>query len=507
MFDKFITAIVSFINRVGDAQTETQQVTVEMQQKPVKFKSFFLLGDAFYAFHNDAEPKNFIKWLKEIQKEWYKANRNIVEDFSKLTFPEMIETIYGYHNANDLYCSLADYLRKWFVLEHGRFSFPQTERTFVPLVKSHLLQVLYDASDDEIKIIDSSDRIEEMLPSAEDYKNNLIIGTDSHVDLEYDIVDYLVSNADNLRAHFKLINDDKTRNERYLESLSNHGITNFVEIKFQSVTTEPNDKVTNKRYNRYYQFNNFANGAENIFKSFLAKTPKAKRFDDSFMLSIWNDKNHPKNDATYVNVAFGNRILTVSHHNKGFSSTTEQGARLCFYRMETGEVNITIYPAQTDSRKPVEDAIIIYNSIAPYKLNKKKLKSLWKTLISYMECTSIDGDPSFWQKRKIMNLRYCHNMIVGNVHQPTKRSVSWQKIREFVFSVGLSGCVLALLQLAYNMFNPDTTSVSNKNEIVLHIDSLQNALRQSTDTISSKIIHSKVNCQIDNHQNIIDAKK
>jgi len=489
MLECFKALIFSMIGSKRGDNTPHKKETDAKYQKQVKFKSFFLLGDSFLKFHLGLNPKDFTKWIKDNHIEFYNSSIELMKSIEVREIYVLVEKLYGISHVSKQYDELVGFFRKWFVQEHGVFSFPHGERLFVSLAGcSHLLEVLYGVSEDEILEIKSIEEVDKLIVSPEDYKNNWFIGTDSGDELAKAVTNRLIDNAVIGTSHYKLINDDKSKNAYYIGLLKKNGINNYVEIGIQNVTTIPNDEATKKRLNRYEQFNDFAVHAENVFKQFLADTPKAKRFDDYFMLSIWNDKNHPKNDVTYVNVAFGGRPLIISHNNRGYTSTVEEGARLCFYRMETGLVTVTLYPAKTENRKPLEDAIILEQAIDPSKLKDGRLKTYWKQLICCMECTSIDGAPSFSQKRKMFWLRFSKHLIENDIYQPTKLSVSVKNIITFVLSVGLSGFLLVVVQTCNNRKMTDDSQIEFKKEILYHVDSLQNAVHQSTDTISAKII-------------------
>lgn len=493
MLKGLIETIISVIGLNGDSKAQ-KKVTIEMKQKQPKFMSLFLLGEGFYTYHEDVKTKDFIAWLKKNHETWHKVNADLVKSLPISSLKELVEAIYRNSQKQDGDKNLTNYFRKWYIQEHGLFSFSTGDRVFIPLYDGgYLLQVLYNAQEKEIIQIGSVDDVSVKLTSPEDFRNNWFVGIESSNTLEASIASHLIANADIQTAHYKLINNDNATSQHYIELLKGRGITNYVEIPFQTVTTIPNDEITIKRFNRYEQFNDFAINAETIFKQFLKESPEAKRFDDFFTLSIWNDKNHPKNDVTYVNVAFGSRPLTISHHNKGFTSSVEEGARLTFYRMETGEVLVTLYPAKTDSRKPIEDAIVLTENLAPKKLSdNKRLKKYWKQFISYMECTSIDGNPSYRQKKAISNLRYTKHLIIKDVFQPeTRRSELWHDIRKFVLTVGLSGFVFYILTFVYNMIYPNKSFENGKNEVIQHIDSLQDAVRQAGDSINLRIIKSQ----------------
>lgn len=478
----------------GDDVVTPKKATVEVKPKRVRFRSLFVLGQEFFKFHENVETRAFVEWLKKNHDSWYKNNKPLAESFIGISFNLLVEQLYDSLRNQGGEDALLVYFRKWYVQEHGIFFFSTGDRVFVPLFEGgHLLQVLYNIPENEIIHIEKEEDISIKLPSPEDYRNNWFVGTESGGHLESLIAEYLIAKADIQTTHYKLISNNKDKNKHYIELLSTRSITNFVEVAFQAVTTIPNDAITVKRFNRYEQFNDFAERSEGIFKQFLTDTSSAKRFDDFFMLNVWNDKNHPKNNVTYVNVAFGSRPLTVSHHNKGFSSTVEEGARLTFYRMETGQVTVTLYPAKTDSRKPLEDAIVLCECIDPKDLSdEKKLKKYWNDLVSYMECTTIDGNPTFSQKRRVSRLRFVKHLIIDNVYQSTnKRTERWQDIKKFVLTVGLSGFLFYIIQFCYNLLNPDTTQQKYHQEMINHIDSLQDVVRQTGYSLGTKILQSK----------------
>lgn len=489
MFDTLKKIFLSFVLPQDESEGKAKEVMVEVKHKPLLFKSLFLLGDGFYAYHYDAKPANFVIWLKKNHVEWSNNHSDLTKLFAKLSFGDLVEQLYDLCYTKKVDDILDNYFRKWYVQEHGVFHFSVGERVFVTLCSNHLIQVLYNVDNAEIlNLAQGAGNVTECLGESDYYKNNWLIGVDCNSDAVQVVVNHILSANDHTAVHFKLINDDGSKNEGLVNLLKAKGISNYVEPSISAMTTKPNDEPTRERYNRYDQFNDFARVAKAKFEQLLDTTPKAKRFNDFFMLNVWDDKNHPKNDTTYVNVGFGNRLLNVWHNDTGFTSTTEEGARLSFSRMETGYVTVMLFPAKTDNRKPYEDFIIIEHRITPAKFaDRGLLKSYWNYLIAYMESTSIDGNPSNWQKLKVWWLRHSHNMVIDNVHQPTRRSVFWKKIWQFVLTVGLSGFVFYCLQFAYSIIKPDDTQQQYNEEVIQHIDSLRDAVKTSSDSISQTI--------------------
>ena len=489
MFDTLKKIFLSFILPEDEREGKAKEVMVEVKQKTLSFKSLFLLGDDFYAYHYDAKPVNFATWLKKNHVDWSNQHADLLRQFAKANFEDLVEQLYDLCYTKKVDDILDNYFRKWYVQEHGVFHFSVGERVFVTQFTNHLIQVLYNVGNAEIlNLAQGTENVIESLGEPDNYKNNWLIGVDGNSDAAQVIVNHILSANDHTAVHFKLINDDGAKNEGIVNILKAKSISNYVELSISAMTTIPNDEPTRERFNRYDQFNDFAHDAKTKFDQLLNATPKAKRFNDFFMLNVWDDKNHPKNDTTYVNVGFGNRLLNVWHNHTGFTSTTEEGARLSFSRMETGYVTVMLFPAKTENRKPYEDFIILEHRISPAKFAERGLlKSYWNYLIAYMESTSIDGNPSNWQKLKVLWLRHSNNMVIDDVHQPTRCSVFWKKIWQFVLTVGLSGFVFYCLQFAYCIIKPDNTQQQYKEEVIQHIDSLRDAVKTSSDSISQTI--------------------
>jgi len=105
-------------------------------------------------------------------------------------------------------------------------------------------------------------------------------------------------------------------------------------------------------------------------------------------------------------------------------------------------ITISIYPAYTEYRKPIETSITIYSWLDPKKLNNRNfINSLWNDFMSYMEYTSLDGKPTFKQKLRISYLRNLKHLTIGSNWFPTKSSIFCKDILKYVLTVGLSGFI------------------------------------------------------------------
>lgn len=455
---------------------------------PKEFVSFYILGEDFYKFHSDVDISDFLRWLKEVHQDWYIANKQPLSSIKHSTFNDLIEALYESSISVDNPSKLSELFYQWYGLKHSVFMPANPKRMFLTSTKGHLLQVLYKVQDSEVIPVGPSTVISTILKDIDTYKNNWIIGltdTDSRLS---QITKMLAERVPLLATNFHFVGDCENVYSEYVDVLKSRLFTNFLICPFKSVTTIQNDKARLQRLNRYTLFDNFAEKANETFMRFLNKDERAKSFHDSYLLSIWNDKQHAKNNVTYVNIAFGSRSLIVSHHNQGYNTISEQGARLCFYRMENGFVSISLFPAQTDNRRPEEESIMLHDYVDPHKLGDNKfLKSCWKSLMAYMEYTAIDGRPSFCQKRKVARMRYNRHLVIDGKYQPTRRSVVWQNRWNFLMTVGLSGFLVALLQIGYNVLESRTSTSSIFETTIQHIDSTHTKVFESVDSIRKSV--------------------
>lgn len=445
------------------------------KEKPQTFKSLFVVGEEFVTFHSDINVKTFAKWLNEEHTQWYTDNKRGFAFLSRMSFDELVEHLYA--NKEDAISSLLmQYVLKWYIQEHGAFRFTQTERRFLNLTQSHILQVLYGIPEDEVVNVIADTDIAEALNNAEDYKNNWIIGA-GNTELTDKILEYLVARVNRQITHFKLISDELEGYSNIESILLGANITNFMKLAFKNITTIPNDAIMKARFKRWDRFNTFADNANEYFREELAKDEKSQRFDVRYLLSIVSNREHIKNDHRHVCVFWGSRTIEGFYQGNTFTSSVEQGAQMVFYRMEDGYVSITLYPAKTDSRRPLEDAIILDRHADPSKLlNPDKRHKLWKDFAAYMEATSLDGNPTFCQKLNIWKLRHCKYYIQENEFMPVKSMEQLKHFFEFLATVGCSGILVFLLQFLIGVLHPDTSISDSADKIIHHLDSTQNQI-------------------------------
>lgn len=201
--------------------------------------------------------------------------------------------------------------------------------------------------------------------------------------------------------------------------------------------------MTRTRQDRRNDFDEFYKKAVKTFKAFRDKDPRAEKFERIYMLSVCPGSRAGGNNNRVVEVFWGARGFETITSGNSWKSLTEYGATLLYERDDSGFVLISIYPAGTENRKPIESSISLKLWVDPVKLKKEKfLKKQWNDLMAYMECTSLDGNPTFWQRRRISYLRNFKHLVIDKKWTPTKFSGFIQGVLKLASAACLSGAVL-----------------------------------------------------------------
>jgi hypothetical protein len=209
------------------------------------------------------------------------------------------------------------------------------------------------------------------------------------------------------------------------------------------------------RLDRRNDFDEFFRTAVATFTEFRDNDPSAEKFQNIYLLNICPGSRASGTNNRVVEVFWGSRPFETITQGRNWTALTEYGATLLYERDDSGFVIVSIYPANTDNRKPIESSITLDIWLDPIKLKDKSfLKKHWNDLMAYMESTSLDGNPTFLQRQRVNYLRTFKNLVVDNKWTPTKISVFVKEVFKWVLTVGLSGVIIyALTQLT----QPETT--------------------------------------------------
>ncbi|MBL7818608.1 MAG: hypothetical protein JNL70_26650 [Saprospiraceae bacterium] len=257
--------------------------------------------------------------------------------------------------------------------------------------------------------------------------------------------------------------------------------------------------MTRTRQDRRNDFKEFYNTAKPTYYSFRDSDPNAEKFERIYMLSVCPGSRGGGNNDRVVEIFWGKRPFETIMLGNSWKALTEYGATLLFECDDSGFVMISIYPAGTENKKPIESSISLRLWIDPIKLKDKSfLKKQWSDFMAYMECTSLDGNPTLWQRLRISYLRYFKHMVIENKWTPTKFSTLIEGVLKLVLSACLSGAVLIYFvnyvtkpkvtetEIQLKEVNKNLINVSDKlNEIAKNNSNLKN-ISITTDSIAKE---------------------
>lgn len=241
------------------------------------------------------------------------------------------------------------------------------------------------------------------------------------------------------------------------------------------------------RQDRSNDFDEFYKTAVDTFEAFRDNDPRAKKFEEIYKLHVRPGSRTGGNNKRVVEIFWGSRSLETITLGNTWKTLTEFGATLLFERDDNGFVMISIYPSGTDNRKPIESSISLKLWVDTIRLKDKSfLKSLWNDFMAYMECTSLDGNPTLLQRLRISYLRNFKHLVVDNKWLPTKFSEFCRDVFKWVLTVGLSGVIIYILTL---MTQPKTTETELQlKEINKNIENVSTQIDKILE--NNKDIHS-----------------
>lgn len=253
-----------------------------------------------------------------------------------------------------------------------------------------------------------------------------------------------------------------------------------------------------KRIQKIKNFESFYDNCIAIFTELRDNDDRAKIFQKEYMLNICPGSRIGGEEKRIIEVFWGARAYDFETKGNNWRSLSETGTTLFFYRNDTGDITISLYPAKTENRQPVENYIALYEWLDPRKLNDKTfVESLWKDFMAYMECTSLDGKPTYKQTLRISYLRNFKHLVVKNTWQPRKATKFATVIFQWVLTVGLSGIIIFFVTV---WSRPDSTEEElqlikiNKN-----LEDISNRLmifeetKKDIESISSALDSLKIN--------------
>ncbi len=252
------------------------------------------------------------------------------------------------------------------------------------------------------------------------------------------------------------------------------------------------------RQNRRKDFEDFYNESVKIFTDFRSQNERAKEFERIYMLSICPGSRMGGNNERIVEVFWGSRPFETITQGQKWVHLKEYGATLVFERDDNGFIIVSLFPAHTDNRKPIEESITVDIWTDPKRLKSKSfLKKRWNYFMAYMEYTSLDGRPTIKQKLIVWYLRNFKQLIIDKKWTQSKAESFIQETMKFVFTVGLSGFIIFAVTYFIEL-RRDSKLEDQLNSTKESIDSLSEGI----DSLDKDLL----NFEIDQN-NIIDVSK
>jgi hypothetical protein len=209
------------------------------------------------------------------------------------------------------------------------------------------------------------------------------------------------------------------------------------------------------RLRRRQAFATFARFAESYFKEIASADEGHASLVPLYSFYIRPGGRWGGHDPNIVDVFYGARPVAEQavideetlHLRKRL--VPESGAQLTYQMLLGGRVACLLYPAKAVELEAAEQMIVLEVIREPWVLTGTgTLKRHWKYFRSYMEVTSVDGEPSFMDSLRVQWLRYTKTSIVdgktreGRFKQDVMRFLSLLPF--FIFAVGFSGWILKL---------------------------------------------------------------
>lgn len=263
-----------------------------------------------------------------------------------------------------------------------------------------------------------------------------------------------------------------------------------------------------KRLQKIKDFEKFYDDSISIFTELRDKDKRVEIFQNEHMLCICPGSRAGGNEKRIIEVFWGARPYEYETKGNGWKSLTETGVTLFFYRNDTGDVTISLYPAKTEFRKPIEDYIALHEWVNPKRLNDKVfIRSLWEDFVAYMESTSLDGKPNYAQKLRIWYLRNFKHLVIKQTWMPTKFSGFIERILKIATTVIFSGAVL--IYVINTMTKPSMTETEIQlREVNKQLETLSTKLdRIIKDNEDTKIIQAKIDSVAVNTDRILKTIK
>lgn len=196
--------------------------------------------------------------------------------------------------------------------------------------------------------------------------------------------------------------------------------------------------------------------AERLFTRLAANDERHAYFGSAYAFYVLKGGRMGGRDLRQLEVFYGNRpveqIVEIVPSNSGLPESrmrfaVETGAALDYRRTGRGTLKCYLVPAASEGASPKESAVILADFSSASSMHSPfTVDAHWRALMSYFECTALDGDPRLPDKLRVAWLRFTRPLIVDERVQEPAYQKALLKIVQWSLTVGLSGAILFGLQ-------------------------------------------------------------
>lgn len=210
-----------------------------------------------------------------------------------------------------------------------------------------------------------------------------------------------------------------------------------------------------RRKERRWDFEFFHRHARATFGRIAADDPRNVFFDTVYRQCITPGGAMGGIDRKLVEIFYGSRpidAVTEVVDRDGQASflrertVAEHGARLTYQRMDNGAVLVGLHPAGSEGFQRREQMIQLEWIRGSHALTGPgTLERHWRAFVSYMECTSLEGEPTPGDRLRVWWLLFVRPTIVDGKHTT---ALCWRvtaMVVKFALTIGLSGFLLAII--------------------------------------------------------------
>ncbi|MFI5022838.1 MAG: hypothetical protein ACHQRJ_14460 [Alphaproteobacteria bacterium] len=212
------------------------------------------------------------------------------------------------------------------------------------------------------------------------------------------------------------------------------------------------------RQKRREHFANFFTKAKEEFGRIAAADSRASDFEQLYSFYIVPGGRDGGQNNRIVEVFFGQRPFDSAERTtiengrlkRHTAFATEFGATLQYYRQDDDTVVVFLYQAGTRDNQTSGPVVILDVIKNPKVLTRsRKLKCHWRYFIAIMECSSIDGVPT-WIDRMLRMWLWITRYEIKDNRANRQRMWSWLSAAvAFFFTVGLAGWALDPLKVLW----------------------------------------------------------